>query len=159
MDHVPTIALLIVRLDGWYQSQVWHGAAMAARLLGVRLNALVGCSYGDPEERGGPAEIYRLASSSRIDGYMVLSSVLANYQGAEPVQQLLGWLPPRPTVSVGIEFPGVSSVLPDGGGIGEIVDHLIQVHGLTRLAFIGGPARNPDAIRRRTDFLQALERN
>lgn len=159
MEHVPTIGLLIVRLDGWYQSQVWHGAAMAAQLLGVRLNALVGCSYGDPEERGGPSEIYRLAASSRIDGYLVLSSVLANYRGAEPVRQLLEWLPRRPTVSVGIEFPGVSSVLPEGGGIGEIVEHLVQVHGLTRLAYIGGPQHNPDAIRRRADFLGTLARN
>jgi len=157
MDRVPTFALLIVRLDGWYQSQAWHGAAMAARLLGVRLVALVGSSYGDPEMRGGPPEIYRLAGSGQIDGYIPLVGALANFEGRAPVEALLRSLPPRPTVCIGVDIPGHASVVPDGRGIDEIVRHLTTVHGLTRIAYIGGPSQNPESRTRKQQFLKGLE--
>jgi diguanylate cyclase (GGDEF)-like protein len=157
MTRVPTMALLTVRLDGWYQNQAWHGAAMAARLLGVRLVALVGCAYGDPEERGGTAEIYRLANSGRIDAYLPLVGALGNFQGNAPVEELLRLLPPRPTVCIGVSLPGHAAVVPEGDGMGELVRHLVLVHGLTRIAYIGGPQRNLDAIVRRQAFLAALE--
>jgi len=156
MDRVPTLALLNVRLDGWYQSQIWHGSAMAARLLGVRLVALVGCSYGDPELRGGASEIYDLAASGAIDGYLPVVGALSNYLGTEPVRSLLGRLPVRPTVCVGMGLPGLASIVPDNGGMEELVRHLVRGHGLRRIAYIGGPEANPDAIERKRGFLDAL---
>ena len=157
MTRVPTMALLTVRLDGWYQNQAWHGAAMAARLLGVRLLALVGCAYGDPEERGGTAEIYRLANSGGVDVYLPLVGALGNFQGNAPVDQLLANLPPRPTVCIGVALAGHAAVVPEGDGMGDLVRHLVQVHGLTRIAYIGGPRQNLDAIVRRSAFLSALQ--
>ena len=157
MTRVPTMALLTVRLDGWYQNQAWHGAAMAARLLGVRLVALVGCAYGDPEERGGTAEIYRLANSGRIDAYLPLVGALGNFQGNAPIEALLASLPPRPTVCIGVGLEGLPAVVPEGDGMGDLVRHLVRIHGLSRIAYIGGPRRNPDAAVRRKSFLAALE--
>lgn len=156
MDRVPTLALLSVRLDGWYQTQIWHGAAMAARLLGVRLVSLVGCSYGDPEQRGGAAEIHQLAASGAIDGYLPVVGVLSNFVGKGPVAEFLSRLPRRPTVCVGMSLPGHPSIVPATGGMEEIARHLVHVHGIRRFAFIGGPSTNPDARERRDGFLRVL---
>lgn len=157
MERIPTFALLIVRLDGWYQSRAWHGVSTAARLLGVRVVALVGSAFGDPECRGGPCEIYRLADSERIDGYLPLVGALANLEGRESVVKLMDSLPPKPTVCIGMTLPGFASVVPDGKGIDLVVRHLAGAHALRKIYYMGGPASNPDAQRRLTDFVLAME--
>jgi diguanylate cyclase (GGDEF)-like protein len=156
MDRIPTFALLVTRLDGWYQSQVWHGASSAARLLGVRLVALVGSAYNDPESRGGPVEIFHLARMREIDGYLIPTGALCNFTGPTPIQELLERLPHRPLVSLGMELPGMASVVPDGGGMDSIAHHLAGTHGLRRFAYIGGPPSNADARRRWADWVRTL---
>jgi diguanylate cyclase (GGDEF)-like protein len=157
MERIPTFALLIVRLDGWYQSRAWHGVSTAARLLGVRVVALVGSAFGDPECRGGPSEIYRLAESDRIDGYLPLVGALANLEGRESVLDLMNSLPPKPTVCIGMELPGYASVVPDGSGIDLVVRHLAGAHALRKIYYMGGPSSNPDARRRLTDFVNTMK--
>ena len=130
---------------------------MAARLLGVRLIALVGSAYGDPELRGGPTELYELAGSERIDGYLPVVGALGNFVGAEAVERLLEGLPPKPTVCIGVPLPGRTCVVPDGGGVELVVEHLVEVHGLKRIYFQGGPRLNQDSIRRKRDFVRAME--
>jgi diguanylate cyclase (GGDEF)-like protein len=156
MRHAPTFALVVTRMDGWYQGQVWHAAAAAAKLLSLRMVALVGSAYGDPHLRGGQSDIYELAGTPEVDGYLVLSATLANFTGVDPVLRLLEGLPPRPTVSVGLELPGVGAVLQDGGGMERIARHLIEAHGARRMAFIGGPTTNEDANRRWKDWMATL---
>src|ERR1035437_9861820 len=156
MDRIPTFALLVTRMDGWYQIQVWHGASSAARLLGVRLVALVGSAYNDPESRGGPVEIFHLARMREIDGYLIPTGALCNFTGPGPILDLLKRLPHRPVVSIGMELPGIASVVPDGGGMDSIAHHLAGAHGLQRFAYIGGPPSNADARRRWVDWVQTL---
>lgn len=157
MERPITLALLNVRLDGSYQTQVWHGAAMAARLLGIRLVALVGCSYGDIEQRGGTAEIFDLASSDQIDGYLPVVGALSNFLGIAPVLELLERLPRRPVVCIGMSLPGHASIVPAGGGMEELVRHLVVAHGSRRIAYIGGPLSNSDAAERRAGFVKVMD--
>lgn len=159
MDRPTTLALLNVRLDGSYQTQIWHGAAMAARLLGVRLVALVGCSYGDLEQRGGTAEIFDLASSDQIDGYLPVVGALSNFLGNAPVLELLERLPRRPVVCIGMGLPGHASIVPGGGGMEQLVRHLVVDHGARRIAYIGGPSTNADAAERRAGFLRVVAKH
>lgn len=156
MERVPTFALFIVRLDGWYQSRVWHAASTAARLMGIRLVAIVGSAFGDPQKRGGPSEIYDLARWGEIDGYLPLVGALANFEGVESVRRMLLRLPPRPTVCIGMDIPGLVSVVPDGGGIDLVVRHLAGSHGLRKIFYVGGNASNPDAIRRKSEFIKTM---
>ena len=156
MDRIPTFALMVTRLDGWYQSQVWHGASSAARLLGVRLVGLVGSAYDDPETRGGPVEIFHLARMREIDGYLIPTGALCNFTGPAPVLHLLKVLPHRPMVSLGLALPGMASVVPDGGGMDAIAHHLVGAHSLRRFGFIGGQPSNADARRRWEDWTRTL---
>jgi diguanylate cyclase (GGDEF)-like protein len=156
MERPTTLALLNVRLDGSYQTQIWRGAAMAARLLGVRLVALVGCSYGDVEQRGGTAEIFDLASSELVDGYLPVVGALSNFMGTAPVLDLLERLPRRPVVCIGMGLPGHASIAPAGGGMEDLVHHLVVGHGVRRIAYIGGTSSNSDAAERYAGFLKVI---
>lgn len=154
MSQLPTLGLLTTRMDGWYQSQIWHGVTAAAKILGVRVCAFVGSSLGDPNMRGGPEELFHLARGSGLDGYLAVTGTITNYVGIDPIRRLLASLPPRPTVSIGIQLDGVCSIVPDGGGMVPLARHILGVHGLRRVAFIGGPPTNIDANRRLADWRQ-----
>lgn len=152
MPSVPTFALLTTRMEGWYQSQVWHGAGTAARMLGARVVALIGSAFEAEDQTGGPVGIFDLAQASEFDGYLVLSGALANFSGIAPIESLLDRLPYRPVVCIGQPVPGTSTLIPGQGGMDAIARHLIGVHGLKRMAFIRGPSTNADAQRRWNDW-------
>jgi GGDEF domain-containing protein/ABC-type sugar transport system substrate-binding protein len=156
MAAPPTFALLLTRLDGWYQSQVWEGANAAAKLSGIRLVGMVGSALGDFHGDGGSSEIYSMAASGCIDGYLPLVGSLANANGIGAVERLFQKLPPRPTVCIGVKLNGFPVVAPGEGGIDEIVRHLVVHHGLRRIAYLSGPLVNPDAQRRLDDFRRTM---
>lgn len=152
----PTFALMLTRLDGWYQSQVWEGANAAADLFGVRIVGLVGSPLGDLHGDGGSCEIYRIASSGCFDGYLPLVGSLANSNGIGIVERLFSTLPSRPTVCIGVELGKFPAVIPSKGGIDQIVEHLVWHHGLQRIAYISGPLVNPDAQTRLDLFRRTM---
>lgn len=156
MPSPPTFALMLTRLDGWYQSQIWEGANAAANLLNIRLVGMVGSALGDFHGDGGSSEIYRMASSKVIDGYLPLVGSLANANGIGIVEALFRQLPPRPTVCIGVDLNDYPAVVPGKGGIDEIVHHLVEYHGLKRIAYMSGPLVNPDAAQRLDDFRRAM---
>ncbi|MBK8803031.1 MAG: GGDEF domain-containing protein [Fibrobacteres bacterium] len=153
---IPTFALMLTRLDGWYQSQVWEGANAAADLLEVRIVGLVGSPLGDLHGDGGSSEIYRVASSECFDGYLPLVGSLANANGIGIVERLFAALPPRPTVCVGVELKNFAAVIPSKGGIDQVVEHLVWHHGLKRIAYLSGPLVNPDAQTRLDLFRRTM---
>lgn len=156
MKKLPTFALITTRMDGWYQSQAWHGVSAATRILGIRFCAFIGSGYGDPFLRGGPPDIYRLAHAEEIEGYLVLTGALMNFVGLPPLHRLMEFLPKRPTISLGVPLLDFPTISPDGGGMDKIAHHLLGHHGFRRILYIGGPSTNPDAARRRLDWLHAL---
>ncbi len=62
-----------------------------------------------------------------------------------------------PLVSIGMRLEGVPSILTDNrAGILEAMDHLIDVHGLRRIAFLKGPEINHEAQERFAAYREAL---
>jgi len=155
-DTPKTVALLATWLDGWYQSQLWRGAVAGARLHNGRLLTLVG--YARPEfaaitSREG---VYGLARRPGIDAALLSTGPLSFWDGALALDRIRAWLPEYPVLSLGQELTGLDSVVPDGGGIGEMVGHLAQIHSCRRIAYLGGPATNQDSARRLNDFRAAM---
>ncbi len=160
----PTYALLMVAMDESYQTQIWRGASAAAKLLGIRLMTFVGSSIDHKHKlphrhdwEGGGSLINKLANSPEIDGYLPLVGCLGNYEGMHLVEEFLDWLPPKPLVCVGVPLPNRFTVAPGGGGIDEIVHHLVQTHQTQDFVYLSGPLTNPDAMRRLSDFRRALQ--
>jgi len=153
-----TIAMLACWLDGWYQTQLWRGAVAACRVHGCRFLCLVGYSRPSSPIPTGPEGIGGLAARPEIDGTLLSAGPLTFWEGGAAMEAILSWLPPgKPAICLGQEWPDLPSIVPDGGGIGGMVHHLVGEHGCRNLAFLGGPETNADSVRRLSDFVLACD--
>ncbi|MFK0168788.1 LacI family DNA-binding transcriptional regulator [Streptomyces sp. NPDC090306] len=116
-----------------YADQVIRGMERAARREGYAL--LISASL-----RGGPSDLLgRMAG--QVDGFAMMARTaeaadLEVYAKRLPVVVLAG--PPENERLDHIEVANFD-------GQRELTRHLVEAHGLTRLAFVGGPADSPDA--------------
>src|SRR5690606_27541256 len=64
---------------------------------------------------------------------------------------------PLPVCSLGVEVPGVPSIVVDNVGSMKLcVSHLLEAHGRKRIAFIGGQQTSPESQHRLEGYQQAL---
>jgi len=136
---------------------MWYSLQDCAQVHGLRLTAILTGSLELPQ--GGPRarDVHRLLTPENFDGALVFTGVLGEYSRAEVVQEYLDALAPLPVVSLGVPFPGVSSVAIDQGlAIEELVRHLYHTHGHRRFAFVEGPPVQVEALQRRDAFLRTV---
>ena len=96
----------------------------------------------------GELNIYQLIDPADYDGVVVFSTML---NSDETVYSLCKNAKEKgvPVVSVGLEMEGVPSVcVGNENGIRETVSHLIEVHNVKKIFFIGGTEDHPDSIER-----------
>jgi len=155
--NAKTIAMLTTWLDGWYMSELWRGALASAREHRCRLLTIVGTANLEGNAPMGPEGIFGLAGRAQIDGVMLSTGPLSYWEGRTALRKLLSWIPATAVVSLGQSVDGLDSSLPEGGGIDEIMTHLIYEHNCRRIGFLAGPPENPDAKRRLEDYKCALE--
>jgi diguanylate cyclase (GGDEF)-like protein/PAS domain S-box-containing protein len=153
-----SIGFLAGSLFANYSSGIWKGIVSAVRDDGIGLFCFAGGSlndpYGDFKERN---TIYDLVKSSKIDGIIALSGVLANFIGKEGFKDYIEGLRSIPLVSIGIPFDDIPSVTVDNAqGLRESLVHLIRVHGAKKIAFVRGPNMNPEAEQRYLAFCDVL---
>jgi diguanylate cyclase (GGDEF)-like protein len=152
----PTIAFLATWLDGWYQSQLWRGAVAGSRLHNCRLLTLVGYARPESSVPSGPEGIIGVAARRDVDAYLFSTGPLSYWEGTDAMAHMCTWLPKRPMVSLGQTFPGMDSVIPDGGGIDIVVRHMVKSHRCSKIAFISGPETNSDSAHRSADFFSTI---
>ncbi|MGC4091688.1 MAG: substrate-binding domain-containing protein [Polyangiaceae bacterium] len=154
-----TIAVLIDHADypaGGYESQLRTGFEATCKRLDLKLLLFFGRALDAPMYQAQNA-VYHLAHPDCVDGIILVAPGLGTYTGAEGVRALSKRLEHLPQVSLGLEIPGVPSVIIDNRpGIHALVDHLVEVHKCRSIAYIGGPEHNPDAVVRAQAFEDAL---
>ncbi|MBN1310432.1 MAG: response regulator [Anaerolineae bacterium] len=155
-----TLGLFMARF-GNYQEPIWNGVVQVAR----EYNAHVLCFLGGGLDSQGISErpqnvVYELASSTNLDGLIVLSADLQNYIPVEEMAQFCARYAPLPVISIAQEVEGVPSIVIDNRvGLCELITHLIDVHHYKRIAFIEGPENNPEAKDRYHAYRKSLERH
>ena len=159
MEKRNLIGLLTNDLVGSYQYALWAGMKAAARAEDCDLVSFNGGEIGSQDRRKAMRDAaFDLVRHSKPDALVLLAPVLANSAAAEQVDSFVKGLSPIPIVTVGIAIGGHPAVLVDNAaGMECLVEHVAQVHGRKRFAFLGGPVRNPDATVRRQAFLRVLE--
>jgi phosphoserine phosphatase RsbU/P len=101
--------------------------------------------------------IFDWISPDSVDGVIALSGVLVNFAGSAALTRLLERLSPVPVVSVGVELPGVKSITVDNrAGMRKAIQHLLEKHRCTRVAYISGPPDNQEADARLQGYRDAL---
>jgi DNA-binding LacI/PurR family transcriptional regulator len=143
----PTIGLLTTMdLIHIFPSH-WLGVADAARRLGVNLLCFTGVTLRSTIQNSGFANtIFDRISARDVDGLVVWPSALEWYVGRA---EMLAFCQryKLPLVCAETPLEGFSSVTIDGRqGMREAVSHLIEIHGLRRIAFLGGPGQHRRAV-------------
>jgi len=147
-----TIGLLTARIGRVWGRDFMTGVNDAARALEVNLRIFV-CR----QIAGSDFSLYHLVDPSSLDG-LILAADLGHEVSQVEMQQFCARLHPLPTVAVSLDLPGISNIHTDNlNGMRQAVTHLIEVHGLQRIAFIRGPQGQSEAEQRYQAYLSALE--
>lgn len=153
------IALIVNFLDSAYQTSVRTAIGRVAARRGIDLLVAIGreLKHQDPNERALNC-IYGWLTPQSVDGAIVVAGALSNYVGTDGVAALCRDLAPVKTSSIGLTLPGVPSVVLDNRAAMRVaVEHLIVQHGCRRIAYIGGPSHNDEAVQRFLGYQGALE--
>lgn len=152
------VAGLLDYVGGPYQTDVRLSLERVARERDVDLIL----AYGQRLEAPSAFErthnrVYDMLGRERIDGLVVVSSVIANYCDDARLHEFFRKYAPLPTCSIGRPVDGAPSVVVDNmRAMHQIVSHLIDVHQRRRIAYIGGPAESKEARDRLAGYRAAL---
>ncbi|HEU5076444.1 MAG TPA: substrate-binding domain-containing protein, partial [Polyangiaceae bacterium] len=164
-DHTPlgaasrprprrTIGVVLDRMalyPGGYEEELrrqFHAAAVA---LDVNLRII----YGDAVARAGAKPtgsnlIYDLITPTSLDGLVAVSSSLEAGCGVPRLAEFLSRYRPLPVCSVGIELPGLPSIVVSGSAaVRQLVTHLVEQHGVRSVLFLEGRPTHPESLERR----------
>jgi sigma-B regulation protein RsbU (phosphoserine phosphatase) len=157
----PSIGFLVDWLeDSRYHWQVLRGAMREAYDRGANLLCFVGGPLAPPDHPGELNWVFDLAKPKNVDAIVVLSGSLGNAVGRDGLAEFCARYRPMPTCSIAIPLPETSSVCIDNGnGMRAVIEHLIRVHDIKRIAFIRGPAANDEAELRLRVYRDVLEQH
>jgi sigma-B regulation protein RsbU (phosphoserine phosphatase) len=133
----------------------------AAHERGARLlcfaGGVLGAPCGEMGERNG---LFDLARVTNVDALVALSGSIGKRIGGDRLRAYCERYRPMPVCSIAVELENMSSVCIDNeSGMRAAVEHLVQVHGKKRVAFVRGPEGNADAEQRYRVYVEALRQN
>lgn len=160
----PSIAVLLDYmsfLDGAYQSRIGEAFHEAARKRDLALNVIFGRGIDEPNPSSRVhAGIYDLIRPENTDGVVMISTLLAAHCGVPGLTRFVERFGALPVASVGVELPGVPSVILDNlGAMDIVVEHVVAHHRRRRVAFLAGAPGSPESEARLTAYRNVLERH
>ena len=131
MGSKKTVALLLDYLGGDYQGGLLAGVSACAEERDVNVLTVVGRSLAAPRASDAAQnDIYSRIGSERVEGVIMSAGTLGIFAGVEALQALCRSYAPLPVVSIGVDVPGVPSlVVSNQSGQKTVVDHLVEEHG------------------------------
>ncbi len=154
----PTIGMItagpLIELAG----EQWRGVSDGAQHLGCDLVCFVGSELDHPELHKRRANtVYDLVSLNRIDALVVWTTRVGQLIGSDGMEEYIKRYAPMPIVSVETGLAQWPTILMDNrDGMKQAVDHLIEVHGKRRIAFIRGPQTHAGARERFLGYADSL---
>jgi HD-GYP domain-containing protein (c-di-GMP phosphodiesterase class II)/DNA-binding LacI/PurR family transcriptional regulator len=153
-----TIGMITDWVGDQYQLDILLGASDFARQKDVNFLCFEGGGIDARNEyESRRNKVYDLISAENVDGLIILSGSIANFASMESIIKFCEQYRPMPMVLVDLTIPGIPSLSVDNGGIRELIDHLIIVHGYRKLGFIKGPESSEDGVKRFQVFLETLD--
>jgi DNA-binding LacI/PurR family transcriptional regulator len=154
------IGFLTDWLDHSYHWRALRTATQAAYEGGASLLAFVGGAITASPQESSTNWLYEVARPSNVDGLVMLSGSLGNRVGPDGVLRFAQTCGRVPICSISVPVAGMSSVgVDNASGMRLVVEHLIQVHGLRRIAFVRGPAASAEAELRLAIYRDVLAAN
>ncbi|MBV8379160.1 MAG: LacI family DNA-binding transcriptional regulator [Paucibacter sp.] len=146
LRSTQTIGAMLPDLHGEYFSELIRGIDLAARARGLHL--LLSSSHGDADEAAAALR----AMNGRVDGLLLMSPHVDD-------DFLRGNVPEHiPVVLVNTRLAGRTHPtfrVDNYGGAQNMIAHLLA-GGRRRIAMVGGPASNPEAVAREQGYCDAV---
>lgn len=159
------IALFVSFLDNEFSMDIIDGAWLAAEELDVNLfimpTRLIISNYSDTEANMFEYQyntMFSYVDKGNFDGAVVETGIICNGMTDEDVKKLFDSFG-IPTVSIARKIEGYPNIRFNCNGLRDEIQHLIDVHGCSRIGFIGGPAENAEAKERFELYKQTLADN
>ena len=158
MNGRITLGLMIDQLVSGYARLIIDGVSCGSRTEDANLIIFSGRVFGTP--RGHEYQnnvIYDYIRKGTIDALVMATGTQGSYISLDQLRDFMRRFEGIPLVSIGARIEGVPSVLSDNrAGVLEAMDHLLNAHGLRRIAFLKGPESNQDAAARFAAYREAL---
>jgi DNA-binding LacI/PurR family transcriptional regulator len=104
--------------------------------------------------------VYELIKKGMLDGLIVNTGILQEHDHKHKLLEYCKRYRPLPVVNVGSEVMDFTNVLVNNAsGIRSIMEHLINVHHISRIAYIRGPLDHMDANQRFVTYKKVLNDN
>ncbi|MDE6025960.1 MAG: GGDEF domain-containing protein [Lachnospiraceae bacterium] len=160
------IGFFTCHLDNDYAYEVCKGVDYAAKELDVNLIVFPGmymnASYNDPKNARFDYQynsIFYYASKHTLDALIVSIGSIGSFLSENDMLAFLKNFD-IPILTIEIEVPGYPYLYTEGRtGMREAVEHLIKVHGKTKIGMVSGRKENADARDRLDTYCKVLEEN
>jgi signal transduction histidine kinase/DNA-binding LacI/PurR family transcriptional regulator/AraC-like DNA-binding protein len=159
MPRRKTIGFLTANIHTGASLAMWPGVLDAAQDHDVNLLCFPGGRLGvQPAFEFQRNAVYQLVTKERIDGLVSWASTLGVTNDRAEVKQFHERFLPLPMVSLTLPMEGIPNIAVNSyDGMRSAVGHLIEVHGLRKIAFIRGPENHPYAQERFHAYLDVLQ--
>jgi len=156
-----TIGILINEIDGWYGSLILKGIKEIALKRDINLLIFPGrtikATWRDESQHN---IIYNIVNQKKLDGLIITSASLFNFLDTKAITSFLHAFRGTPIVSISVEVTNTTSIILDNRfSMYSLVNHLIECHNYTRIAFITGPSSSLESNQRYEGYLDALKKH
>ncbi len=155
------VGIIVTDLYDYYQQKFLNGFESYCKDKDIKMFVFVG-GFADDYLGSNRDEdsLFSLIYNSSVDVLLMLSAPLASLCGFKALQKFIDCLPDIPIISIGLELPGIDSIITDNKmGISDLMDHLITTHNLKNIAFIKGPDTNKEASDRFDAYRESLNQH
>ena len=155
-----TIAFLTNQLDNAYQEELWSGLRNAGIEAGVKLIAISGRPLASPYDfQATDNIIFDFVPELHVDGLIVAAGLLGCYCGKEVLEQHIKDIAKDvPVVTIAMKLGPWPAILNENcRAIKTAIYHLVNDHACSSVAFLAGPATNPESVQREEAVRSALD--
>jgi signal transduction histidine kinase/DNA-binding LacI/PurR family transcriptional regulator len=155
----PQIGLISDSCIESYNTKIWEGVMDGAEECGADIYCFMGGALKSPFSFFSKSNvIYDLISPGTLDGIVINSGSLGNFVDKQEYNEFLRRFASMECINIGGEIEGIPSITVDNEkGMRELISHLIEIHGYSKIAFIKGSEGVKDADIRFNTYCRVLE--
>jgi DNA-binding LacI/PurR family transcriptional regulator len=153
-----TIGIFLNTLYENYDLELWKSVRAACEKHDINVITISGGALNSPYYyHTHRTQIYSLVNKTNVDGIVSVSASIGNYTTPEKLADFFKKFNDIPLVSIGIKTGSYATILVDNkSGMFNLVEHFVNVHGYSKIAFIKGPDSNSEARLRTQAYMDVL---
>lgn len=153
------VGVLVDSLDQNFQTQVLDGILSVCKTYNIDLVIFSGAQHFSKSERQREYHIVKdFIHQNEINGLIIFAGSITEDFAIEELNKIIQEIPEIPMVSIASELPAIPSIIVDNaGGIEQIMQHFIDIHGYKNIGFIRGPKQHEEAQIRFNAYKKSLQ--